>query len=487
MRKIPANFLWGGATAACQCEGAWQEGGRGLSLGDMKPYRPQLKRTELDAQRTVSLAMLQEAHRETGYGLYPKRYGIDFYHRYKEDIRLLAELGLKSFRMSIAWPRIYPKGIEEEPNEAGLKFYDDVFTELEKYGIEPMVTMNHYDTPLYLIEEKNGWKTPEILTYWERYVRTILTRYKGRVKYWLPFNEINATLFIPYMGAGLLPDVEKDQFDQSKYQCSHYQIVANAIAKKCAREIDPDAQIGCMIARFTTYPATCRPGDVMQTALDENYDNYYFTDALLRGEIPPYMERLYEEKGLHIAITDEERTILRENTSDWVGYSYYMSLIDSENDDGIEKTNSNLIVAGKNPYLESSEWGWQKDPVGLRYSLNQMWDRYRKPIFILENGLGAVDTLEADGSVHDPYRIEYLKAHIEQLKEAVADGVDVRGYYMWGIIDLISSGTHEMSKRYGVIYVDQDDYGKGTLKRYKKDSFAWYQKCIKTNGGDLNG
>ena len=485
MRRIPNNFLWGGATAACQCEGAWKEGGRGLSLGDMKPYRPQLARTDLEKQRTVSKEMLEEAHKEKGTGIYPKRYGIDFYHRYKEDIALFAELGLKSFRLSIAWPRIFPKGIEDEPNEEGLKFYDSVFDELLKHGIEPMVTMNHYDTPLWLIENTDGWKSPEILKYWERYVRTILTRYKGKVRYWLPFNEINAVLFIPYMGAGLMPDVEKDRMTQSKYQCAHYQIVANALAVKLAREIDPEAKVGCMIARFTMYPATCKPEDVMQTAIDEDRDNYYFTDSLLRGEMPPYMERFYEEKGIKINITQEEIKLIHDYPADWVGYSYYQSSIDTADNSGMERTNSNLITAVKNPYLKSSEWGWQEDPIGLRYSLNQMWDRYRKPIFILENGLGAVDKQEDDGSIHDPYRIDYLRAHISELKEAIKDGVDVRGYYIWGIIDLISSGTHEMSKRYGVIYVDQDDYGKGTLKRYKKDSFSWYQNCIKTNGDKL--
>lgn len=491
MKSFPDDFLWGGATAACQCEGAWLEGGKGLTASDMKPYRPELKRTDLEDHRTVTHAMLEAAHNEQGYGLYAKRHGIDFYHRYKEDIELFAELGLKSFRMSISWPRIFPKGIEEEPNEEGLAFYDAVFDELEHYGIEPMVTMNHYDTPLWLIEHTDGWRSPEILVHWERYVRTLLTRYKGRVKYWLPFNEINATLFIPFMGAGLIVDDEGDKLEQVKYQCSHYQIVANAIAKKRAKEIDPEAQIGVMIARFTTYPASCRPEDVMQVVHSEQRDNFYYTDSLLRGEIPPYMERFFEERGIEVKVTDEERAIIAENTCDWVGYSYYMSIVDAAESDGLEKTNSNLITAGKNPYLESSEWGWQKDPIGLRYSLNQMWDRYRKPIFILENGLGAVDELAEgpDGTmtVHDPYRIDYLRTHIGAMREAVADGVDVRGYYIWGIIDLVSSGTCEMSKRYGVIYVDLDDYGRGSYERYKKDSFAWYQACIKSNGGNLNG
>lgn len=486
MIDFPKNFLWGGATAACQCEGAWQEGGRGLSLGDMKPYRPFLKRTDLEKQRTVSKEMLNEAHEEKGTGIYPKRYGIDFYHKYKEDIALFAELGLKSFRMSIAWSRIFPNGNESEPNEEGLKFYDNVFDELAKYNIEPMVTMNHYDTPLYLIEHEDGWKNPKMMEYWERYVRTIVTRYKDKVKYWLPFNEINAILFIPYMGAGLLPDVEKENMEQTKYQIAHNQIVANALAVKITKEIEPNAKVGCMIARFTLYPATCKPADVMQTALDENYDNYYFTDCLLRGEIPTYMNRFYEEHKLKINVSENDKQIIKEGVSDWVGYSYYQTSIDTSNKDGMELTNSNLITAVKNPYLESSEWGWQKDAIGLRYSLNQMWDRYNKPIYILENGLGAVDKVEEDGQIHDEYRIDYLASHIEQIKEAIRDGVDIEGYYIWGIIDLISSGTHEMSKRYGVIYVDQDDYGNGTLKRSKKDSFAWYQKCIKSNGQDLN-
>lgn len=326
-----------------------------------------------------------------------------------------------------------------------------------------------------------------MMEYWERYVRTVVTRYKGKVKYWLPFNEINAILFIHYMGAGLLNDVEGDQLEQSKYQIAHRQIVANALACKIGREIDPDAQFGCMIARFTMYPATCRPEDVMQCVLDEDHDNYYFTDCLLRGEIPGYMERFYEEKGLHVTVTEEEKEILRQGTADWVGYSYYQSSIDSAHKEGMEMTNSNLITAVKNPYLQSSEWGWQKDPVGLRISLNQMYDRYHKPLFIAENGLGAVDKVEADGSIHDPYRIDYLRDHIRCMRDAIVeDGVDLFGYTMWGIIDLVSCGSIEMSKRYGVIYVDCDDWGKGTFERKKKDSFAWYKKCILSNEEDLD-
>ena len=470
------DFLWGGATAANQCEGAYQEGGRGLANVDVVPHGKdrfpvsmgKLKMTELDNEH-----------------YYPALEAIDFYHHYKEDIALFGEMGFKTYRMSIAWSRIFPNGDEEEPNEEGLKFYDDVFTELEKYGIEPMVTMNHYDTPLYLIENKDGWKTPEILKYWERYVRTILTRYKGRVKYWLPFNEINATIFIPYMGAGLLPDVEKENFKQSCYQCVHYQLVANAIAKKCAKEIDPSAEIGCMIARFTTYPATCKPEDVMQVVLDENYENYYYTDTLMLGEIPAYMDRFYEENNLDIKITEEEKQILRENTCDWVAYSYYMSLVTSANTDELEKTNSNLIIAGKNPYLEASEWGWQIDPKGLRYSLNEIYDRYQIPLMVVENGLGAYDKKEADGSIQDDYRIDYLRDHIKEMKEAVKDGVDLMGYTPWGCIDLVSASTGEMAKRYGFIYVEKYDDGTGTLARRKKKSFDWYKEVIASNGENL--
>lgn len=486
MKSIPKDFLWGGATAACQCEGAWQEGGRGLSVGDMKPYRPQYKRTELEKQRTMTSEILKAAHEEEGYGMYPKRYGIDFYHRYKEDIALLAELGLKSFRMSIAWTRIFPKGNELEPNEEGLKFYDQVFDELAKYGIEPMVTMNHYDTPLYLIEHEGGWKNPKMMEYWERYVRTIVTRYKGKVKYWLPFNEINAILFIHYMGAGLLNDVEGDQLEQSKYQIAHRQIVANALACKIGREIDPDAQFGCMIARFTMYPATCRPEDVMQQIHDEQYTNWYFTDVMARGYYPEYILRYFERKNIHIEMERGDEELLRKYTVDFVSCSYYFTQV-STTDSAWEKTDGNLIIASKNPYLESSEWGWQKDALGLRISLNQMYDRYHKPLFIAENGLGAVDKVEADGSIHDPYRIDYLRDHIRCIRDAIVeDGVDLFGYTMWSIIDLVSCGSIEMSKRYGVIYVDCDDWGKGTFERKKKDSFAWYKKCILSNGEDLD-
>ena len=416
---------------------------------------------------------------------YPFRHGIDFYNRWQEDLELFAELGIKVLRTSICWARIFPNGDDAQPNEAGLKFYMDLFDACHAQGIKVFATILHYNIPLHLVTEYGGWKSRKTVECYVRYTRTLFERLGDRVDYWLPFNEFNAGKFNPYNGVCLIEDQEED-YQNAIFQCLHHQFIANGLTIQQGHEILPGSKIGGMIARFTTYPATCKPDDVMQMILDDQYSNWFYLDVMTRGKYPAYMERYFEQQGIHIDWQPGDAEILKNNSIDFVAFSYYFSQV-STTEQGWEKTSGNLIMANKNPYLETSEWGWQKDPVGLRVALNQVYDRYQLPVFIAENGLGAVDKVEADGSIHDPYRIDYIKAHVEQMKEAVKDGVELIGYTMWGFIDLVSCGSMEMSKRYGVIYVDQDDAGHGTLARSRKDSFYWYQKCIATNGEDLEG
>ncbi|MEF2966666.1 6-phospho-beta-glucosidase [Paenibacillus sp. M1] len=479
---FPQNFLWGGATAANQLEGAYNEGGKGLSSADMVVYVPKEKRTEGHAIEITSRQIEKILAGELDHERFPKRYGIDFYHRYKEDIALFAELGFKVFRLSINWARIFPNGDDALPNEAGLQFYDHVFDELHKYGIEPLVTLSHYETPLGLTHKYNGWAGREAIGHFTRYAETVFTRYKNKVKYWITFNEINMMTVSPFTAGGVVID-RADNKLQTIYQALHHQFVASSLATKLCHAIIPGAKIGCMLARLESYPATCSPKDVLK-ALHENQLNLFFTDVQARGEYPGYMERYFAENDIVVRKETGDDEILKAHTVDFISFSYYMSLTISADPNG-EKAEGNLFGGVKNPYLETSDWGWQIDPTGLRITLNHFYDRYHKPLFIVENGLGAYDKVEEDGSVHDGYRIDYLRRHIEQMKETIADGVDLIGYTSWGPIDLISMSTSEMSKRYGFIYVDQDDEGNGTLKRSKKDSFEWYKRVIATNGEEL--
>jgi 6-phospho-beta-glucosidase len=482
-KGFPKGFLWGGATAANQYEGAYDEGGKGLSTADMVKFIPKEERTglhSLDITRQEIEAILEGKVD----AVFPKRFGTDFYHRYKEDIALMAEMGFKVFRLSISWPRIFPNGDDKEPNEEGLAFYDSVFDECLKHGIEPLVTLSHYETPLNLTLKYNGWADRRTIDFFLNYVETVFTRYKGKVKYWLTFNEINVSALSPYTGAGVLVEESENRL-QYAFQAIHHQFIASALTTKLAREINPDFQIGCMLARMTTYPDTNNPKDILM-AHDVNQKNLFFTDVHVRGEYPQYMNRFFEENEIHIVKAQEDDEILKQYTVDFLSFSYYMSISVSA-DEKKNEVGGNFIGGVKNKYLETSDWGWQIDPIGLRYTLRELYDRYQIPLFIVENGLGAYDTLEEDGSIHDEYRIDYLKKHIEQMKEAVRDGVELMGYTSWGCIDLVSASTSEMSKRYGFVYVDQDDYGNGTLNRYKKDSFYWYKKVIESNGEDLEG
>ncbi|WP_107996077.1 glycoside hydrolase family 1 protein [Trichococcus paludicola] len=479
---FPKGFLWGGATAANQLEGAYNEGGKGLSIFDMVQFVPKEERANEIEMDIRSKKELEDLLAGTVGDNFPKRRGIDFYHRYKEDIALFAEMGFKTFRMSISWPRIFPNGDETEPNEEGLAFYDKVFDELLKYGIEPLVTLSHYEIPLALVQKYNGWADRRVVEFFVHYAETVFNRYKGKVKYWLTFNEINISTLSPYIGSGVLID-EVEHKEETVYQALHHQFVASARAVKACHEMIPDAMIGCMLARMEVYPETCSPDDVLE-ALKEDQMNLFFTDVQVRGYYPSYMLSYFEENDIKLDMLPGDEEILLQHTVDYLSFSYYMSMVAS-GAPGKQKEKGNFFSGVKNPYLESSDWGWQIDPKGLRITLKKMYDRYQVPLFIVENGLGAYDKVEEDGSINDDYRIDYMRAHIEQMNEAIKEGVDLIGYTSWGCIDLISASTSEMSKRYGFIYVDQDDYGNGTLERSKKKSFDWYKQVITTNGEEL--
>ncbi|MGG7173461.1 glycoside hydrolase family 1 protein [Clostridium neonatale] len=475
---LSKDFLWGGATAANQFEGGWNVDGKGASTSDMLTA----------GTHTIP----RKITKETIDGLnYPSHDAIDFYHRYKEDIKLFAEMGFKVFRMSIAWTRIFPNGDDKEPNEAGLKFYDDVFDELKKYNIEPLVTISHYEMPFNLTKKYNGWASRNLIDFFVNYCSVIFNRYKDKVKYWLTFNEINCGTMPMggYLGLGILNEGTEDFLHQNdnkqiRFQALHHQFVASAKAVKLGHSINKDFKIGCMIAHMTTYPYTCNPDDILLAQKKNQLANDLCGDVQVRGEYPFFAKRYFEENNIVLDITEEDKKILKEGTVDYYTFSYYMSNCESASGDE-DKTSGNLLGGIKNPYLEASDWGWQIDPKGLRYTLNELYGRYNIPLMVVENGLGAFDKVEEDGSINDDYRIEYLKDHIIQMKEAVKDGVDLIGYTPWGCIDLVSASTGEMEKRYGFIYVDKDNAGEGTLDRKKKKSFEWYKNVIKTNGEEL--
>ena len=454
---FPEGFLWGGATAANQIEGAYAEDGKGLSVQDVLPggvVKPP------SAGPTPDNLKLE---------------AIDFYHRYQEDIALFAEMGFKVFRLSIAWSRIFPRGDEAEPNAAGLAFYDRVIDELLAHNIVPLVTLSHYELPLHLAQEYGGWTNRKLIGFYENFARTVFEHFRGRVQYWLTFNEINSILHFPIL-AGIMNATDK----QDPYQAIHHELVASARVTKIAHEVDATNKIGCMILAMPRYPLTPNPDDVW-AALDAAHDDFTFGDVHCRGTYPGYFLRKLREAGIELDITEQDRIDLR-NTVDFVSFSYYMSVCESATD--TTRGPGNLIGGVPNPTLAASQWGWQIDPVGLRIILNEYWDRWQKPLFIVENGLGARDEL-VDGTVADDYRIAYMNDHLVQVGEALSDGVEVLGYTSWGCIDLVSMSTAEMSKRYGFIYVDRNDDGSGTLQRYRKKSFYWYKDVIASNGATL--
>lgn len=491
--SFPKGFLWGGATAANQIEGAYDVDGKGLSVTDITTAgsleAPRYLTYKLDGKLEKTPAMPGAGLPKGAEGAidpneyYPNHVAIDFYHHYKEDIKMFAEMGFTTFRLSIAWTRIFPRGDEEKPNQAGLDFYRRVFEECKKYGIEPIVTISHYEDPLYLSEKYNDWQDRKMVDMYVKYAKTLFEEYKGLVKYWLTFNEINSTLLM--ISGAFGEKATDDAAFQHAYQKLHYQFVASAKAVKLAHEIDSNYVVGNMICGILDYPMTPDPKDVLATRYAMEQTVLYCGDVQAQGEYPTYAKRLWDEHNVHLDITEEDKKILKEGKVDIYTFSYYMSNVITTHEVK-DKVSGNFAAGAKNPYLNYSEWGWATDPTGLRYYLEVMYDRYRIPMMVVENGLGAIDKIGEDGNIHDDYRIDYLAQHIAAMSQAVDDGVDLIAYTTWGPIDLVSAGTGQMSKRYGFIYVDRDDEGNGSLKRMPKDSFYWYKKVIASNGEDLS-
>ena len=471
--KLPENFLWGGAISANQAEGAFQDGGRGLCNIDMIPHGAQRMPVKLGHVPHPVL------HDDT---YYPSHDGIDFYHHYKEDIALMAELGLKVFRTSISWSRLYPNGDEDTPAPEGIAFYRSVFYECRKYGIEPLVTLCHFDIPMGLVEKYGSWRSRRTLDCFIRYAETCFREFSGLVRYWLTFNEINIVLHSPFSGAGIAFQEGEDK-NQVIYQSAHHMLLASAQAVRLAHEYDSANRVGCMLAGGSFYPYSCNPADVWE-AIKKEQENLFFIDVQTRGHYPSYAGRIFAEKGVHLQMEDGDPEILK-TTVDFISFSYYASRCVAADMNGKTANEGNVARSVKNPYLETSQWGWAIDPLGLRITMNQLYDRYQKPLFIVENGLGAVDEVNPDGSIDDSYRIGYIKKHIEAMKLAMEDGVDLMGYIVWSCIDLVSASTGEMSKRYGLIYVDKNDDGSGSCERKRKKSFYWYQDVIRKNGDCL--
>lgn len=475
---FPDHFLWGGAVAANQCEGAWRADGKWDSIGD------HLTAGSRNKNRVFTTEILPDES-------YPSHEAVDFYHRYKEDIALFAEMGFKVFRLSIAWSRIFPNGDDEIPNEEGLEFYDQVFDECKKYGIEPMVTLSHFEIPYHLVKAYQGFADRKVIDYFERYVRCVMTRYKDKVKYWLTFNEINfATMPMGNLEVLGIINRENDEVADPlddvnlRFQALHHVFLASARAVIAAKEINPEFKVGCMIAHITMYPLTSRPEDMLLLQELDHIINDFCGDVQVKGKYPGYALRYLEEKEVNLVFEPGDEATLSEGRVDFYSFSYYMSnCITTE--EGHATTLGNLLGGVKNPYLETTQWGWQIDPKGLLYTLNKINDRYGIPIFIVENGLGAVDEPDENGCIHDDYRINYLRQHICEMEKAILNKVDLFGYTVWSALDIVSSGTGEMRKRYGFIYVDKDDQGNGTMKRSRKKSFYWYKKVIESNGGDL--
>ena len=494
MAKFPEGFLWGGATAANQYEGGWDADGKGVSASDCctrgsrtKPRYVTYKTS--DGQVHADLMFGLNAPEDAVFGAfegydYPSQVATDFYHRFKEDIALFGEMGFKTFRMSINWTRIFPLGYEEEPNEAGLKFYDEVFDELLKYNIKPLVTLSHYETPVGLTNKWGSWVDPRTVDCFARYVKTVGERYKGKVEYWLTFNEINCLGFGGWTAAGV---PSNDPYKIA--MAAKHQFLASAKAVQILHEIDANNKVGNMIGYGVTYPNTCHPDDMLKNWQNMN-NNYFYCDVQARGYYPSYKVKEYEKAGIDIKLTEEEKQTLLNGTVDFISFSYYMTNNVSADPKVLADQGGNMMFGVKNPYLKASDWGWQIDPTGCRLALDYMWERYQKPLMIVENGIGTQDVLvEENGQkvCHDQAHIDYLRDHVEAMSQAInEDGVEVWGFTPWGCIDLVSASTGEMHKRYGFIYVDYQDDGTGQGDRYRKDSFYWWKKVIASNGEDLD-
>lgn len=465
---FPKDFLWGGATAANQLEGAFNVDGKGLSVQDIMPH---------GVFGPISDGPIEENL---------KLVGIDYYHQYKEDIKLFAEMGFNVYRMSIAWSRIYPLGYEDTPNQKGLEFYQKIFDECKKYGIEPLVTLSHYEPPLALCEQYDGWKDREMIKHFEKYAETVFNYYKDSVRYWITFNEINVTVISPLLGGGILTPRDKVT-KQEQYQAAHHQLVASARVTRLAHQINPDNKVGCMVASAPRYAMTCNPKDVLHSMFDQQ-EVSYFVYVQCKGEYPFYAKRIHEKYDVKLEITDEDLHDLK-STVDYISFSYYNSKVVAHNPEDYTETAGNLMRGLKNPYVNYSPYNYPIDPEGLRYMLNYFYEQYKLPLFVAENGIGHHDNpikdSEGNLTINDDYRIDFLSSHIASVRDAIGDGVPVFGYTAWGVIDLVSAASAELDKRYGMIYVDRHNDGSGTLIRYKKKSFHWYKEVIRSNGSKI--
>ena len=493
MKQFPKDFLWGGATAANQYEGGWNLGGKKASTADIvlagshtKLREITWKNKETNEEGTAPLQFLKGIELPKGAEpavlenvYYPSHEATDFYHHYKEDIALMAEMGFKTFRMSINWARIFPNGDDENPNEEGLLFYEDVFKECKKYGIEPLVTLSHYETPLHLCNAYGGWKNRKLIDFYVKYAETVIKRYQGLVKYYLTFNEINIMEWSPYMAGGILENTP-----QIRAQAAHHQFVASAKVVKLAHEICEDIKVGQMLAYQPSYAYTCDPKDQL-LVMENQHQTLFYADVQTGGAYPNYQWKKYERENIVLETEEEDFELIKKYSADFLSFSCYGSSTFTTHQTK-DSSSGNFVMGVKNPYLETNAWDWATDPDCLRLALNTLYDRYHKPLWIVENGIGWDDQISEDGKIHDDYRIAYLQANVQSMLDAITlDGVELMGYTMWGCIDLVSAGTGEMKKRYGFVYVDKDDEGNGTLKRIKKDSFYWYKKCIESNGTDL--
>ncbi len=478
MNKLPKDFLWGGAFAAHQFEGGWNAGGKGPSVIDVMTAGAH------GVPREITETVMPDK-------FYPNHEAIDFYGRYKEDVALLAGMGIKCLRTSIAWTRIFPKGDELVPNEEGLKFYDDLFDELLKYNIEPVITLSHFEIPLHIAKEYGGFRNRTVVDLFAKFAEVCFKRYKDKVKYWMTFNEINNQMdtdnpLFFWTNSGVTVEPGEDP-KAVLYKVAHNELLASAKAVAIGRKINPEFKIGCMVSHVPIYPYSCNPDDIM-AAEEAMRQRFFFPDVHVRGHYPRYALKEFERQGYDIGMEEGDAEILKAGTVDYIGFSYYMSTVvkSDVNNDNSGSVNGALSNSVPNPHIKSSDWGWPIDPVGLRYTLNRLYDRYELPLFIVENGFGAIDTVEENEEIHDDYRIDYLAKHIEEMKQAVNyDGVELMGYTPWGIIDLVSFTTGEMKKRYGMIYVDRDNEGNGTMKRLRKDSYFWYKDVINSCGEKL--
>lgn len=488
--SFPKNFLWGGAVAANQCEGAWLEDGKAPNVTDIMvgigSKDPGLKWND----ETKKWEMALDSQKK-----YLSHEGIDFYHRYKEDLELMAGMGFNCFRTSIAWGRIFPNGDEEQPNEAGLAYYDELIETMLELGMEPVITLSHYETPLHLLTEYGGWSNHQLINFWKRYVTTVFERYKGKVKYWLTFNEVNNMMRNPLVAGGVLTLNPKDKNDpigstteKDKWQGYYHICVANAWTVKLCKAIDLNARVGCMLtsSSVATYPYNCDPDNVFGAYNAIRMSHFYFGDPFCLGEIPGYVKRVWCEHDCEPQMNDEELRLIKENTVAYFSLSYYRS----STYDGKNSLSGDTggLIGKENPYLTGCSpepWCWPIDPKGIRYVLNILYDRYHLPLFIVENGIGLDEKIDASGTIDDPDRMKYVEEHLQYVHEAILDGVDVMGYLYWGPIDVVSAGTGEMKKRYGFIYVDRFNDGTGTLERKIKNSYYRYKEIIETNGDIL--